>query len=164
MQEMKETMLQQNEVVIQQQIARADPEMREIELRMLQLPADNDSELTAISPQLGGSEQSRKELLRELANQQAANQTFIKMCEEALSQTVYQRTGQKIKGIRATNNSSALTGFINTSAEESRIDQDISDINADNYSIAVAGLVNNLDFKDLRSSRPERGHYDEILR
>lgn len=40
--------------------------------------------------------------------------------------------------------------------EESRIDQDISDINADNYSIAVAGVVKDLDFKNLRPSGP--GH------
>jgi hypothetical protein len=157
MQEMKDMMLQQNEAVIHQQIARAGDETREIELSMQQLPADNGNELVAASPQLRESEQSRRELLHELKKQQAANQTFIKMCEEALSQTIYQRTGQKIKGVRATNNSSALTGFINTSGEESMIDQDILDINADNYSIAVAGVVKNLDFKDLRLNGPNRG-------
>jgi DNA integrity scanning protein DisA with diadenylate cyclase activity len=157
MQEMKDMMLRQNEAVVQQQIARAGDETREIELSMHQLPADNDNELVAAAPQLRESEQSRRELLHELEKQQAANQTFIKMCEEALSQTLYQRTGQEIKGVRATNNSSALTGFINTSGEESMIDQDISDINADSYSIAVAGVVKNLDFKDLRLRRPESG-------
>ena len=149
-------MLQQNEIVIQQQIARADVETREIELSMQRLPAGNENELVATSPELQASEQSRRELLHELENQQVANQIFVKMCEEALSQTIYQRTGQKIKGVKATNNSSALTGFINTSGEESTIDQDISDVRADNYSIAVAGVVKNLDFKDLRPSNPVR--------
>jgi flagellar biosynthesis/type III secretory pathway chaperone len=156
MQEMKDILLQQNEDVLQQQIARAGHETRRIELSMQQLPAGNDNELVAASPQLREGNQSRRELLHELEKQQASNQTFIKMCEEALSQTVYSRTGQKIKGVRATNNSSALTGFINTSRDESKIDQDISEVNADNYSIAVAGVVNNLDFKDLRPNLPNR--------
>tara|TARA_R110002003_G_scaffold1184_5_gene22603 strand:- start:10606 stop:11091 length:486 start_codon:yes stop_codon:yes gene_type:complete len=160
---MKDMMLRQNEAVIQQMIAQADIETREIELSMQQLPAGSDNDSRATSPQLRGSDQSRRELLHEFENQQAANQTFIKMCEEALSQTVYQRTGQKIKGVRATNNSSALTGFINTSGEESRIDQDISDINADNYSIAVAGVVKNLDFKDLRPGGHDRGTLKNII-
>jgi hypothetical protein len=157
MQEMKDTMLRQYETFIQQQIAQADIQTREIALSVQQLPAGSDDILSAPSPQPGGSDQSRTELLRELASQQAANQTFINMCEEALSQTIYQRTGQKIKGVRATNYSSALTGFINTSDEDTRIDQDISDVNADNYSIAVAGVVKGLDFKDLRPSGPWRG-------
>lgn len=63
---------------------------------------------------------------------------------------MYERTGQKIKGDKATNNSSALTGFINTSGEESKIDQDISDVTADNWSITVARVIKNVDFKDLR--------------
>ena len=81
------------------------------------------------------------------------------MCEEALSKTVYERTGQKIKAVRATNNSSALAGFINISEEESKIDQDISDITADNRSFAAAGVIKNLDFKDLRPTAPS-GHRD----
>jgi hypothetical protein len=39
------------------------------------------------------------------------------MCEEALSRTVDERTGQKIKGVKATNYSAAVAGFINTSGE-----------------------------------------------
>lgn len=156
MQEMKNMMLQQNEAVLQQQIARAGHETKEIKRNVQQLPAGDCNQLVAASPQLVEAEQSRRELFHELEKQQAANQTFIKMCEEALSQTVYQRTGQKIKGVRATNNSSALTGFINTSGEESKIDQYISEVNADSYSIAVAGVVKNLDFKDLRPGGQNR--------
>ncbi|KAJ4350308.1 uncharacterized protein N0V89_008929 [Didymosphaeria variabile] len=156
MQEMKDMMLQQNELVIQQQIARADVETREIQLRMQQLPAGNDNELATTTPQLRECEPSRGELLHELGKRHTANQSFIKMCEEALSQTHYQRTGEKLKGVRATNNSSTITGFINTSGEESKIDQDISDVTADNFSIAVAGVVKNLDFKNLRPSGPDK--------
>jgi hypothetical protein len=53
--------------------------------------------------------------------------------------------------------SSALTRFINTSGDESMIDQDFSDINANNYNIAVARVVKNLDFKDLRPGGMDRG-------
>lgn len=157
MQQLKDMMLQQNEAVIQQNIAQAGVETRAIELSMQQLPADSDNELLATSSRIRASEESRRELFHELERQQATNQIFIRVCEDALSQTIYQRTGQKIKGVRATNNSSALTGFINTTGEESRIDQDLSDINADNYSIAVAGVVKNLDFKDLRPNGPNTG-------
>ena len=76
------------------------------------------------------------------------------MCEEALSRTVYERTGQKIKGVQATSYSFALAGFINTLGEESKIDQDISDVTADNQSFTAGGVIKNLNFKDLRSTAP----------
>jgi hypothetical protein len=151
MQEIKDMMLQKNETVLQRQITQAGNETIETELSMQQLSSGSDNDLSTSSPQLREAEESRRELLHELEKQKAAKQNFIKMCEEALSETIFHRTGQKIKGVRATNNSSALAGFINTSGEEEKIDQDISDINADNYSIAVAGVVKNLDFKDLRN-------------
>lgn len=106
------------------------------------------------------SEQSRKELLQELKREQAANIAFREMCEEALSKIVYERTGQKIKGIVATNDSSALAGFINTSGEQLKINQDISDVSADNRSFAAAGVINNMNFKDLLPAR----HGGDIVR
>ena len=97
---------------------------------------------------------SRQELLEEIRQQKASNDTFRKICEEALSRTTYERRGQKIKGVRATNDSSALAGFINTSGEESKIEQDISDVTANNRSFAGAGVIRNLDFRDLRPTAP----------
>lgn len=96
------------------------------------------------------SEQIKQELLQELKHQQASNIHFREMCEQALSTTVYERTGQKIKCVKATNDSSALAGFINTSGEDLKINQNISDVTADNRSFAAAGVIKNLDFKDLR--------------
>lgn len=148
MQEMKEMMLQQNETVLQREIARADSERPAIESSLQQLSMGGSSQPSE------ESEQSRQELLQEMRQQQISNDTFRKMGEEALSRTVYERTGQKIKGVKATNYSAALTGFINTSGEEQKIDQDISDVTADNWSIAVAGVMKNVDFKDLRPTRP----------
>jgi len=156
MKEMKDLMLQQNEVVVRKQIAQADTETAEIDRSVQQLTLSDSGELGHVSRQSEESEQSKQELLQELGKQQAANNAFKEMCEEALSKTIYQRTGQKIKGVKATNNSSALTGFINTSGEELRIDQDITDVSADNRSIAVAGVIKNLDFKDLRSGGGDR--------
>jgi len=86
------------------------------------------------------------------------------MFEEALSRTVYERTGQKIKGVKATNNSSALAGFINKSGEELKIDQDISDVTADNWSVAVARVIKNVDLKDLRPGWPGGSGRDDVRR
>jgi len=39
------------------------------------------------------SERSRQELFYEMQQQKTSNDTLRKMCEEALSRTVYERTG-----------------------------------------------------------------------
>jgi len=162
--EMKDMMLQQNEAIIRQLIARADDETTDINHSLQQLTAARTNEQDDVLKQSKESEQSKQELLQELEKQQAANAALKEMCEEDLSETVYERTGQKIKGVRATNNSSAITGSINTSGEESRIDQDISDVSADSWSIAVAGVIKNVDFKDLRPGGPDRGGRDDVRR
>lgn len=118
--------------------------MVQIEQSLQQLAVSGSTELDK------DFEQSKQELLQELKKQQASNITFQQMCKEALSVTVYERTGQKIKGIKATNNSSALAGFINVSKEGLKINQDISDVTADNRSFAAAGVIENINFKDLR--------------
>ncbi|KAH8621453.1 hypothetical protein IG631_23938 [Alternaria alternata] len=156
-------MLQQNEAVVRQQIVRADTETAEVEYSMQQLTASRCGELSSAPQQTSESEQSRQELLQELERQQAANNAFKAICEESLSKTVYERTGQKIKGVKATNNSSAITGFINTSGEE-RIELDISDVSADNWSVAVAGVIKNVDFKDLRPGGANGGGSDDVRR
>jgi hypothetical protein len=88
-----------------------DSETAGIECSLQQLSVGASTELSK------ESEQSRQELLEEIRKQQASNDTFRKMCEEALSRTVYERTGQEIKGVKATNYSSSWTGFINMSGE-----------------------------------------------
>jgi hypothetical protein len=166
MKEIKDMMLQQNEAVVQQQIVRADNETAQIECSIQQFTASRGSELSAVPQQCSESEQSRQELLQELERQQAANNAFKAMCGEALSKTVYERTGQKIKleRVKATNNSSTFTGFINTSGEEERIKLDISDVSADKWSVAVAGVIKNVDFKDLRPGGANGGDRDEVRR
>jgi hypothetical protein len=142
--EQKDSILKVNEAELQQELSRAGIETVHIEHSLQQLTTAGSTESDK------ESEQSKQELLQELKQQQASNITFREMCEEALSATVYQRTGQKIKGVKATNDSSALAGFINASGEELKISQDISDVTADNRSFAGAGVINGIDFKDLR--------------
>ena len=148
MQQMKEMMLKQNESVLQREMARANGERAEIESAMQQLSVTDDTYRSE------ESEQSRRELLQEIRQQVASNDAFRKICEEAISTTVFKRTGQKIKGIKATDHSTAVAGFMNTSGEETKINQDISDVTAGNRSFAGAGLFKNLDFADLRSTAP----------
>ncbi|KAF2498658.1 hypothetical protein BU16DRAFT_615678 [Lophium mytilinum] len=142
--EQKDSILRANEASLRQELTRADNEMVELEQSREQLALGGNTEPD------DESERSKQELLREIERQQAAKAVLRDMCEEALSQMVYERTGQKIKGIKASQNSSALAGFINTSGEELRINQDISNVTADNRSFAAAGVIKNLDFKDLR--------------
>lgn len=158
MQEMKDMMLKYHEDILQQQLDRANTETAKTEDVIQQLttrggesgPVSQDRE----------SEQSRQEILREFGRQEATHNVLRDMCIEALSQTVYERTGQKIKGVTATNNSSALAGFINASGEELRIDQDISDVAADNWSIAAAGVIKNMDFNAMVSGKPSQSGRD----
>ena len=141
--EQKDSILKVNEAELQQELSTAGTEMVQIEHSLQKLTVGGSTESDK------ESEQSKQELLQELKQQQASKITYREMCEEALSATVYERTGQKIKGVKATNDSSALAGFINTSGEGLKIDQDISDVTADSRSVAAAGVINSIDFKDL---------------
>lgn len=142
--EQKDSILKANEADLEQELTRAGKEMVEIEQSLQQLTAGGSTEPDE------ESEQSKHELLQELERQQAASTALRNMCEETLSRTVYERTGQKIKGIKATNDGVALARFINTSREELNINQDISDVSADNRGFVVVGVVKNVDIKDLR--------------
>jgi DNA anti-recombination protein RmuC len=148
MKEVKGMMLRQNEATLQQEITRADEQKTNIERALQQISNADDTQAGE------DSAQSRRELLHEIQQQRASNDAFRNMCEEALSRTVFERTGQKIKGVKATDHSSAVAGFINTSGEELKINQDISDVTASNYSFAGAGVIKSLNFADLHSSGP----------
>lgn len=91
----------------------------------------------------------KQDLIRELGQQRAMIDAVQGICEKALKTVVFERTGQTIRDVKATNNSVALTGFINAEGGETRIEQDISQIAADGRSIAVAGVVNSVDFAAL---------------
>ncbi|KAF3005618.1 hypothetical protein E8E13_002567 [Curvularia kusanoi] len=151
MQEMKDMMLQQNEVLLKQQISRAGAEFSQVSRDMQLVTRSTNDRPNSTSTRVEALEESKDSILLELSNLQSAHQNCIRACEEALAQTVNQRTGVKVKGLRASNHGKNITGFINTSKEESRIDLDISDVVADTHGINVAGVVNGFDFRDLRS-------------
>jgi hypothetical protein len=142
--EQKNSILEANEADLEQELTRAGKDMIEIEQSLQRFTVGQSTERDE------ESEQSKKELLTELERQQAANTLLRNMCEEALSRTVYQRTGQKIMGIKVTNDGIALAGFINVPGEELNISQDISDVSADNRGFVIVGVANNVDIKDLR--------------
>lgn len=95
------------------------------------------------------ADEERNDFLEEIRQQRATSEALLKTCEEALRRTINKRTGQKIKGLKATNHGIALAGVINASGQEVTVVQDISDVSADGYGIAIAGVVNNLDFSTL---------------
>ncbi|MCJ1312307.1 hypothetical protein MMC25_005981 [Agyrium rufum] len=142
--EQKDNILKANEADLEQELTRASKEMVEIEQSLQQLIGSGNTEPDE------ESEQSKQELLHELERQQAVSTALRNMCEEALSRTVYERTGQKIKGVKATDDGVALVGFINTPGEELNINQDISDVSAAGKGFVVVGVVKNVDIKDLR--------------
>jgi excinuclease UvrABC ATPase subunit len=139
-QRQRDRILDAHEAELKQDITRAGTEMIQMEhsARQLTLGERNTPDEE--------SERSKQELLQELTNQQCSNTSFRKMCEEALSTTVYERTGQRINGVKATNDSSAVAGLVNASGEQLKIHQDISDVTAENRSFAAAGVINGMDF------------------
>jgi hypothetical protein len=95
--------------------------------------------------------EDKQDLIHELGRQRATIDAFQGICEKALKTVVFERTGQTIRDVKATDNSVTLTGFVNAEGKEIHIEQDISQIAADGRSIAVAGVVNNVGFTALYS-------------
>lgn len=119
MEEIKDMMLNQNEITLRKGIGRADGERAETERTLSQISISDCNRLS------DESEQSRRELLQEIRQQQALNDVFRRMCEEALAITVSERTRHKADGVQKTNYSPAL---INTSVEGTVIDHDSFDL------------------------------------
>jgi hypothetical protein len=144
MQQLKDLMLQQNENVMHREITQAEGQRVEIDR------ASEELAVMHIDPSNEDSEQSRLELVHELRVQQASNAAHRQMCEEAMSRTTYERTGQKIRNVKATDQSTAIAGIANLSEEKFNLEQDISGVIAQNQSFAGAGVFRNLDFANLR--------------
>jgi hypothetical protein len=115
---------------------------------------------TLLSKKLAEANEDRKAIVRyeaealassNVEDKQALIDAFQGVCEKALKTVVFERTGQTIRDVKATDNSVTLTGFVNAEGKEIHIEQDISQIAADGRSIAVAGVVNNVGFTALYS-------------
>ncbi|KAL4884610.1 hypothetical protein BJY04DRAFT_215072 [Aspergillus karnatakaensis] len=138
--DIKDMLLKQNKLGLRKELSRVDSRVTELE--------DDQKQLSLLNFKYGDEERqcNWQELLEDLRQQQAANDARRQAFDAELSSTVRQRTGQKIRGVKATNNSAALAGFMNTEAQSYNIDQDISDITACNWSVAAAGVVKDFDF------------------
>ncbi|KAM0493569.1 hypothetical protein ACHAP8_009207 [Fusarium lateritium] len=101
--------------------------------------------------------EGRRPFLHEISRQKTMVATIQRASGEAHRATVSEHTKQNIRDVKTTNNSIALTGFINAEREETNIDQNISQVHTDGYGISVAGVAKNIDisslFSQMRSSK-----------
>ena len=132
--------------MLRNEIIGADNELPAVESSLARISVRDNN------PQAAKDDQSRDELLAEMRHQQASNTSFRRACEEALSETHYKQTGQRIKNVRATDDSAAFVGDVNVSGHDIKGDQDISDISASNRSVAAVGRIGNVDFSNWRTS------------
>lgn len=86
--------LELQEKRLQQSLVRAESEERAIESSLWQL---------AIAPNITSDEEEegRQVLLQEFHQRQASNEVLRKICEKAISRLSYERTGYKIRGLKA---------------------------------------------------------------
>ncbi|KAF4965153.1 hypothetical protein FSARC_7020 [Fusarium sarcochroum] len=95
--------------------------------------------------------EDREMFLHEIGQQKTMIDAFEGTSEKALKAAVSERTGQKMRDVKATDHSIILTGFVNADEEEMRIEQDISQVLASGSSIAVTGVIGKVDLKALHS-------------
>jgi len=81
-----------------------------------------------------------------MQKQKVFNEVFRKTCEKALLKTknIHSEIEQKIKNIKADNNSRAVTKFINISEEVRKIKQNISNTFAEERSFANVEIIQDL--------------------
>ncbi|KAG7101000.1 hypothetical protein HYQ45_004379 [Verticillium longisporum] len=100
----------------------------------------------------GAAEDIRRDVVRDFEVLQEANRLLQEVCLESMEKAATARRAQKIQDVKASNDSTALAGYINTD-DLGEIDQDIRHITADTRSVAVAGVVKGVDFNSLFSKR-----------
>jgi hypothetical protein len=135
---MKMMMLAGKENKIKQQNQDLDRQIAVIETQLQQLSQLNHDQSQEI-------EHSRMELVEDIKRQRSLIDQYREVCEGAQSKMHYERTGQKIKNVRMTDESNLLVGIINAEGEESKIRQEIEDISAESRSTGVVGIARNVD-------------------
>ncbi|KAM0283506.1 hypothetical protein ACHAQH_002457 [Verticillium albo-atrum] len=96
----------------------------------------------------GATVDLRRDIERDFEVLREANRQMHRACEESLKTAAVARAAQRIQGVKATNDSTALAGYINTE-DLGTIDQDIRNVTADQRSVAVAGVAKGVDFGSL---------------
>ena len=150
MKEVKDAILKDNEVRLNEEKAQANRELAATESSLEQLSVSIRDEVNE------ETKRNLEQLLEEMQEQKASNEVFRKACEEALLKTknIYNGIEQEIKNTKADNNSRAVAGLVNTSGEAQKIKQNISDTSAIGGSFAGAGIIQGLDLS-IPSSRNE---------
>ncbi|KAM0323134.1 hypothetical protein ACHAQA_008984 [Verticillium albo-atrum] len=130
-------------------IERAREESRDIEERFRVVLSDSEGNEAHRGGEMA---ELKRDVKRELELLREANKQLQVVCKESLKRAANARATQKIYGVKATNESTALAGYIN--AEDlGEVNQDIRDVTADQKSVAVAGVAKDLDFASLFSGR-----------
>lgn len=93
--------------------------------------------------------------LKEVGEQLRLLEASHASAEALATQIKRNLTMQKIKDVKARDDSTAVAGFINTVADP-KIEQDISNVTADKRSFAGAGVIMGLNFQDLRPFEPDK--------
>ncbi|GAD98457.1 hypothetical protein TSTA_125090 [Paecilomyces variotii No. 5] len=134
MQEIKEMMLKQNETVLQKELGRADGERALTESALVQISLSDRNWLS------DESKQSRWELLQDLQQQQAFSDAFRRMCEQALTITVSERTGYN-GSMQKSDHSAATIDFIDPSLDAKMLDYASFNVTPDSGNFDVSGRV-----------------------
>ena len=113
-------------------------QIAEVDTQMKQLSIIDDNE------QSGYSHENRSELLADLRRERTFLEGYRNVCEEAVSQIHYNRTGQVISNIEMDESSKLMVGFINTDGEELQISQNITGVTATHGSRGIVGVAKNV--------------------
>lgn len=151
--EVKNFLLQGQESAIVGRLPQIDRESAEVENSIQHFSSEGSIQNLEPSEELAVD---RQELLYELQQQRASIDIYRKTCEEAISKLTYERTGQRIKGVKATNFSRVIAGSLNTSGMTPNHPQDISDVTADCWSITMAGTFANVEFDKMLPPGPPK--------
>ncbi|KAH7556747.1 hypothetical protein BM1_06181 [Bipolaris maydis] len=103
------------------------------------------------------SNEAMKELISELQHLKSSSQTYCQLSEEALSETMSQRTGTNvsIRGVTVTDQGLTINGVISETGEELKIQLDISDVTVKDQGIAVNVVADKLDLSAILAARNE---------
>jgi hypothetical protein len=95
--------------------------------------------------------EDKRALLEEMKRQKTMIHAVQRISEEALKAAVSKRTKQKIHDVNSNNCSISLSGFFNVGGSERNRDQDISKVYANERSISIAGVANNIDIDSMHA-------------
>jgi hypothetical protein len=134
MKETKYMMLKHNETCLRQIIDRAEVERTIMDSDMQKISISCCNQLVA------ESEQSERELLQEVRQQQKFNDAFHRICGKLVAITVFERVRHEAEDVQNHDHSSTLDDFINVSAGQTVLKHDRLDVAAANGSFDISEI------------------------